>query len=85
MYGAYLFYISISIKKELKLIREILKTYKGNGLSKVKKDYSVAINVTRISVLVIGLTFLIIGIVNGGPMEVFDKAIQICMECIGIA
>ena len=84
MYGAYLFYISISIKKELKLIREILKTYKGNGLSKVKKDYSVAINVTRISILVIGLTFLIIGIVNGGPMEVFDKAVQICMECIGI-
>lgn len=85
MYGAYLFYISISIKKELSLIREILKTYKGPFTSKEKKDYSLMINIARISVLTIGTIFLIVGIVNGGPKEVLGKAIQICMECIGIA
>ena len=28
---------------------------------------------------------MIIGIINKGPLDVLDKAIQICMECIGIA
>lgn len=85
LFGAYLFYIRISIKKELVLIKEILKTYKGPFTSINKKDHSLAINITRISVLTIGVIFLIIGIINGGPNEVLDKAIQICMECIGIA
>jgi len=84
LFAAYLFYFSISIKKELSIIREILKTYKGKPVNN-KKDYSLITNITRIGILVVGITFLIIGIVNGGPSEVLDKAIKICMECIGIA
>lgn len=38
----------------------------------------------RLAVLVLGVTFLILGIFNGGANDVFVKAIAICMECIGL-
>ncbi|MDE6274748.1 MAG: hypothetical protein K2L87_06865, partial [Clostridiales bacterium] len=39
----------------------------------------------RIAVAVLGVTFIILGIVNGGAeLDVLKKAIDICMECVGI-
>lgn len=32
----------------------------------------------------IGILFIIIGVVNGEGAVVFQKAIRICLECIGI-
>lgn len=34
--------------------------------------------------LLAGLVFLVIGIVNGEPFYVWQKAIRICLECIGL-
>ena len=38
----------------------------------------------RLVVLALGLTFFILGIVNGGQQDVLFKAINICTECIGL-
>jgi hypothetical protein len=40
--------------------------------------------VVRCAVLVIGLAFVIVGMVNGGMADVVQKAIKICTECIGL-
>lgn len=38
----------------------------------------------RIAILIIGLTFIILGVLNGGYSDVLGKAINICYECIGL-
>ena len=35
-------------------------------------------------VLAVGIAFIIAGIYRGEAQTVFEKAIRICMECIGI-
>ena len=44
----------------------------------------IKINIIRIILLLIAVTFIIIGLVQGGYMDVMNKAIRICFECIGI-
>ena len=39
---------------------------------------------TRGIVLVAAITFIVVGIINGGANDVFIKAINICTECIGL-
>lgn len=48
------------------------------------KVNSVILLASRIAVGVIAVTFIFVGIFNGGAHEVLVKAIEICMECIGI-
>ena len=38
----------------------------------------------RASVLLLGVVFIILGILNGGMTDVLGKAIKICTECIGL-
>lgn len=38
----------------------------------------------RISLLALGAAFVIAGVVNGGFNATLNKAIRICLECIGI-
>jgi len=38
----------------------------------------------RYSLLALALVFIVIGIAGGEFMTVLDKAVQICLECIGI-
>ena len=38
----------------------------------------------RVAVLVVGIAFVILGIFNEGAVDVFNKAVKICMECIGL-
>ena len=38
----------------------------------------------RSALLVLAFVFIIIGIVNGGMDDVFQKAVKICTECIGL-
>ena len=83
----YLFYYKKSIKRELVVIKEILKTYK---LEKYEPKYDKQkekriINITRICVLCVSILFIILGSLNGGAMDVLNKAIQICSECVGLA
>lgn len=84
IFAVYLVIYTNSIKKELVQIKEILKTYKTK-ITKEEKDYNLAINITRISVLVVGIVFVILGVINGGVNDVLQKAINICTECIGLA
>ena len=38
----------------------------------------------RIALLTMGVAFVVIGIFNGGAKDVYDKAVKLCMECIGL-
>ena len=49
----------------------------------VKREKEILL-VVRCAVLVIGLVFVIVGMVNGGMADVVQKAIKICTECIGL-
>ncbi|MFI3213587.1 MAG: CD1871A family CXXC motif-containing protein [Eubacteriales bacterium] len=41
-------------------------------------------NIIGLTCLVLGISFLAIGIVKGEDQSVFQKAIMVCLECIGI-
>lgn len=47
------------------------------------KKYRMTMGV-RIAVCVIGVAFVILGVFNEGAVDVFNKAVKICMECIGL-
>lgn len=38
----------------------------------------------RAAVIAVGAIFIVLGITRGEPGTVFTKAVNICMECIGI-
>ena len=40
--------------------------------------------IVRMSLGVVGLAALILGLVQGGYTDTLQKAIRICLECIGI-
>lgn len=56
-------------------------------LNKAKKiaSHDITLWVVRGVVLVVAVTFIVVGIVNGGARDVLTKAIAICQECIGIS
>ena len=56
----------------------IIKRYIPNKLN------SILLLTSRIAVGVIAITFILVGIFNGGANDVFVKAINICTECIGL-
>lgn len=59
----------------------------ANGIvAKAKKIVSdnITLWVVRGIILVVGVTFVIMGILNGGANDVLIKAINICTECIGL-
>lgn len=86
LFGGYIYLQHESIKKELKEIRTIIKTYKGSSEVKIKKDnINKYINYVRACVVVLSIVFIVIGIFNGGVNNVLAKAVKICTECIGLA
>lgn len=46
-----------------------------------KKKYNVMLTIFMI---VLGFIFIMVGILREEPYSVYEKAIKICMECIGI-
>jgi len=40
--------------------------------------------VVRIGVLTVSITFICVGLMKREHIEVFRKAVRICLECIGI-
>lgn len=42
------------------------------------------INLMRAAVLIAGAVFVLLGISRGEHVEVLNKAVRICLECIGI-
>lgn len=81
----YVVFETLSIQKEIIYIKEILKTYKGQITKNKKKHYTKYINITRVCIFTISVVFIVIGILNGGPATVLHKAVELCMECVGLA
>ncbi len=50
----------------------------------MKNKQKLIINIIRAALLLLGITFILIGISRGEQGEVLRKAVKICLECIGI-
>lgn len=82
----YTYYINYLAKIGLSYAKSILKE---EGISKSIKFKKIAhekliLNIVRLSIIVIAVTLIIIGVVAGEPQRVYQKAINICTECIGL-
>lgn len=87
-------YNGVLAQKQLNALKKMIKT--GNGervensdpafIQAVKSVWNSAITlwVVRGVLLVLAVTFIIVGIFNGGANDVLVKAINICQECIGL-
>lgn len=42
------------------------------------------LGIARLTILCLGVLFIILGVMNGGSRDVLVKAINICTECIGL-
>ena len=69
---------------ELVKVRELIKS--GVALEKKVEDKKrvKTLFAVRIAVFVLGLTLLVLGLINGGSSDELGKAINICYECIGL-
>ncbi len=89
-------YETFTLKRRLTCVKKLLVLGKGapaeepfglavaaeRALGVVRSEK--ALWIIRGAVLVLGVTFLVLGIVNGGAGDVYTKAIKICTECIGL-
>ncbi len=41
-------------------------------------------SIVSLAIAAVGLTFIVIGVVRGEAGAVMQKAVMICMECIGL-
>lgn len=73
-----------SIKREISLIKEAIKISGVPSPQKCENDNYLAINIARACVLVVAVTFIVLGVLNGGMGDVLGKAIRLCTECIGL-
>ena len=67
------------------LIKTIIKS-KGKKEFITKQDIrkQKIINIARLAIIVLSIAFIIHGTYNGGASDVYQKAINICTECIGL-
>ena len=82
------FFARKSAERELLRVKELLKA-KNNGTAPSVSDENTAkrfpaLTVVRVCVLVLGVTLVVLGLLNGGNRDVLGKAINICYECIGL-
>ena len=49
-----------------------------------EKTDKIIVNGARVAIGVTAITFIVLGVLNGGMRDVFIKAINICTECIGL-
>ena len=77
-------YEEYSSKKEIELLKKIIKTDGKKKKEKYIEKSNKAINITRVSLLALSVLLIVVGIFNGGAEDVLQKAINICTECIGL-
>ncbi len=72
----------LSAERELKLVTELSR--RKPETPEIKKGNIPYVLIVRLSVIVLAAVFIIVGILNGGMVDVVQKAIKICTECIGL-
>ena len=78
-----------SAGKQLALIKESIKNFgapKAIAQKKASKPEKLlnSTNIIRAIILLVAISFVIIGSFNGGMDDVLAKAVKICTECIGL-
>lgn len=83
---ASVFVVDITAKQDIAILKkeELFKLDKKLKVLVDPKVEKITINIVRIAIGVTAITFIILGIFNGGMRDVFIKAINICTECIGL-
>ena len=76
-------YEEFSYKKCIDVIKVFIKNGKKEVIKKDNNEQKI-INVLRVTILTISIVLIIVGIFDGGAMDVLQKAINICTECIGL-
>lgn len=90
-------FIQKSYEEETLLLKDILVEYKKAGVSIQKQETKATpslrkklfdnvwfLRSVRIALFLFAITFILIGIDNGGMADVLEKAINICTQCIGL-
>lgn len=91
------FYEKYSMLREITVLKHLISSNRGNPviavnkpanpvLSKIKRVISSKYFIwgARGAVAILAVTFIILGIFNGGVQDLLIKAIKICTECIGL-
>ena len=77
-----------SYVRELSVVKQALQQSRqqaaGSGQQKTSSQNEKMLFGVRLTVFVLAVTFIVIGIFNGGMADVLQKAINICTECIGL-
>ena len=79
------------------MLKDILVEYKKAGVSIQKQETKATpslrnklfdniwfLRSVRIALFLFAITFILIGIDNGGMADVLEKAVNICTQCIGL-
>ena len=83
---ATIYVIDITCRQDIEILKndKLFKLKKHHHSLLSPKAEKATINVLRIGVGVLAITFVILGVFNKGMNNVFIKAINICTECIGL-
>ena len=79
----------VSVARETALVKSALTTNPRTTDYNCSKSKNLAADprfvwAVRGVILVVGLVFVVLGVLNGGMADVLGKAIRICTECIGL-
>ena len=72
-----------SAENQLKLLKESIKANGAPKVIKAKKKQSNPL-VARVAILGVAVVLVLLGIFNEGVVDVLQKAVKICTECIGL-
>lgn len=80
------YYELSSAKRQIPLVKALTAGQKAVTETEVVNENKevLIIKVTRLAVLLLGVTLIVLGVLNGGMKDVLIKAINICTECIGL-
>lgn len=78
-------FIERSANISIELIKTVInKTGRNNSNSHTQKSKNLRLLIVRSCIILVAVGLIIHGVINGGLSDVFQKAINICTECIGL-
>lgn len=84
VFACYL-YFDYSSKRMISLLKELINEFGKKEISKKNnKNQELVLLCSRLLILTISITFIVLGSINGGAKDVLIKACKICTECIGL-